>query len=61
MLKALWLEVANLRADAAGRAPGRGQTSERVRALCARIAAAHESSTAEVIRDGGDDAPTLAR
>ena len=61
MLKGLWLEVANLRAEAAGRAPGRGQTSERVSALCERIAAAHESPTAEVIRDGGDDAPTLAR
>jgi Protein kinase domain len=61
MLKALWLEVANLRAEAAGRVPGRGQTSERVRSLCARIAAAHEGPTAEVPRDGGDDAPTLAR
>ncbi|HEY8151182.1 MAG TPA: serine/threonine-protein kinase [Vicinamibacteria bacterium] len=59
MLKALWLEVANLRADAAGRAPGRGGTTERVRDLCARIAGAYE--TAEVARDGGDDAPTLAR
>ena len=61
MLKALWLEVANLRAEAAGRAPGRGQTSERVRALCERIAAAHAAPTPEATRDGGDDAPTLAR
>ena len=61
MLKALWLEVANLRAEAAGQAPGRGDTTERVRALCERIAAAHEAPTAEVTRDGGDDAPTLAR
>ena len=61
MLKALWLEVANLRAQAAGRAPGPGGTTDRVRDLCARIAAAHETSSTEVTRDGGDDAPTLAR
>ena len=61
MLKALWLEVANLRAGAAGRAPGRGGTTDRVRDLCARIAAAYETPSSEVTRDGGDDAPTLAR
>ena len=61
MLKALWLEVANLRAQAAGRGPGRGGTTDRLRALCARIAASYETPTADVGRDGGDDAPTRAR
>jgi hypothetical protein len=61
MLKALWLEVANLRAQAAGRGHGRGGTTDRLRALCARIAAAYETPTAEAGQDGGDDAPTRAR
>jgi hypothetical protein len=60
MLKELWLEVANLRAHAAGRVAGRGGTTDRLRALCDRIAAAYATPTAEV-GDGGDDAPTLAR
>ena len=59
MLKALWLEVANLRARAAGRGAG-GGTTDRVRALCARIAATYEAPTAP-LDHGGDDAPTLAR
>ena len=58
MLKALWLEVANLRAQAAGRGLGGGGTTDRLRALCARIAASYEAPTAG---DGGDDAPTRAR
>jgi predicted Ser/Thr protein kinase len=63
LLRALWLEMANLRAEAARTAGGHGATSERVRALCARIAAAHQAPTGAVTvtRDGSDDMPTLAR
>jgi hypothetical protein len=61
LLNALWLEIANLRAEAARNAPGRGQTTERVRALCARIADSHAAPTEAVTRDAIDDMPTLER
>jgi hypothetical protein len=55
MLKGLWLEIANLKA--ATTMPASGQTSARVQALCAKIAAAHPGATRAV----DDDSPTLAR
>jgi Protein kinase domain len=58
LLKSLWLEIANLKA-AATVAVG-GETSARVQALCARIAASHTAST-RVAGGLDDDRPTLAR
>jgi serine/threonine-protein kinase len=58
LLKSLWLEIANLKA-AATEAAG-GETSARVQALCARIAASNTAST-EGLAGTDDDRPTLAR
>jgi hypothetical protein len=55
LMKSLWLEIANLRAAATQAADG--QTSSRVQALCARIAAAH---TARPLPPPDDEHPTLA-
>jgi predicted Ser/Thr protein kinase len=55
LLKSLWLEIANLKAAATVRVDG--ETSARVQAICARIAASHGAATQGV----DDDSPTLAR
>jgi hypothetical protein len=54
LLKSLWLEVANLKAAVTVAVDGR--TSERVQALCARIAASHTAPAQPVDHEG----PTLA-
>jgi serine/threonine protein kinase len=56
LLKSLWLEIANLKAAAT--VAVEGETSARVQALCARIAASHTASTQAL---GEPDDPTLAR
>jgi hypothetical protein len=58
LLKSLGLEIANLRAAATQVVDG--QTSARVQALCARIAATH-SPSAPAIPTPDDEHPTLAR
>jgi hypothetical protein len=58
LLKSLWLEIANLKAAAT--VAVEGETSARVQALCARIAASHTAST-QALGEPDDDRPTLAR
>jgi hypothetical protein len=61
LLKSLWLELANLRAEVARNGPNRGPTSGRVRALCARISAMDAPLPRHGDRDASEETPTVAR
>jgi hypothetical protein len=58
LLKSLWLEIANLKAAAT--VAVEGETSARVQALCARIAASHTALTRSA-GEPDDTGPTLAQ